>query len=127
MSQPIDREKNQVRRTNVLIIYYYWLNPNYALPCPSLKKPAATKKWLFYLGAWAQQKPVQHFGYWNRIWDNSLNVGQRSNADKLTHWKLIKLHTNKLSIILKTLPGLIAYFFHAGLDEFVEDQKTSTI
>jgi hypothetical protein len=110
MSQPTDRESNQVRRTKVLIIYYYWLNPNYALPCPSLKKPAATKPWLFYLGAWAQQKTRSAFWILEPIWDNSLNVGKRSNADKLTHWKLIKLHTNKLSIILKTLPGLILFF-----------------
>jgi tRNA1Val (adenine37-N6)-methyltransferase len=41
--------------------------------------------------------------------------------NKLTHWKLIKLHTNKLSIILKTLLER-SYCFHAGLDEFVEEE-----
>jgi hypothetical protein len=47
------------------------------------------------------RKPVQHFDIGTGS-GHSLMLAQRSNADKLTHWKLIKLHTNKLSIILKT-------------------------
>jgi hypothetical protein len=31
------------------------------------------------------------------------------NADKLTHWKLIKLHTNNVDNF-ENSPGLIAYF-----------------
>jgi tRNA1Val (adenine37-N6)-methyltransferase len=50
-------------------------------------------------------------------------LAQRSTANKLTHWKLIKLHTNKLSIILKTLLSDRLFCFHAGLDEFVEEPE----
>jgi hypothetical protein len=44
-------------------------------------------------------------------------------AEQIDALEIDKLHTNKLSIILKTLLSDRLFCFHAGLDEFVEARR----